>query len=51
LNLERKEYAQSIATVSDVSSLPSPEILQNFEAIRRLAPAPAPDEQLLTLLQ
>ncbi len=51
LSLERKEYAQSIATVSDVSSLPSPEILQNFEAIRRINQVPGPDEQLLALLQ
>ncbi|HVV01943.1 MAG TPA: hypothetical protein VHH88_11315 [Verrucomicrobiae bacterium] len=50
-SLERKECAQSVATVSEVASLPSPEILQNFEAIRRLNQTPRPDEELLTLLQ
>jgi hypothetical protein len=51
LSLERKEYVQSIAALSEVSSMPSPEILQNFEAIRRINQVPGPDEQLLTLLQ
>jgi anti-sigma factor RsiW len=51
LSLERREYAESIAKVSEVSSMPSPEILQNFEAIRRINQVPAPDEQLLNLLQ
>ena len=45
------EYAHSVAAVSDVSSLPSPEILQDFDAIRASNPSPTPDEQLLAVLQ
>ena len=45
------EYAQSVAAVSDVSSLPSPEILKDFDAIDRLSATPSPDEQLLALLE
>ncbi len=44
-------YAHSVAAVSDVSSLPSPEILRDFDTIRALNPTPPPDEQLLALLQ
>ena len=45
------EYAHSVAAVSDVSSLPSPEILKDFDAIRASNPTPLPDEQLLAVLQ
>jgi anti-sigma factor RsiW len=48
---KRLELAQSVAAVADVRSLPSPEILQDFEAIRQLNPTPAPDEELLALLK
>jgi anti-sigma factor RsiW len=44
-------YARSVAAVSEVSSLPSPEILQDFDTIRVLNPTPPPDEQLLALLK
>ena len=47
----RAELAQSVAAVSEVSSLPSPEILKDFEAIRALNQMPSADEELLTLLQ
>ena len=47
----RAKLVQSVAVVSKVSSLPSPAILEDFDAIRRLTPAPAADEQLLSLLQ
>ena len=47
----RKKLVESVAAVSAVSSLPSPEILQDFDAIKALNPAPAPDEQLLKMLQ
>jgi len=46
----RAQVKQSIVAVSAVSSLPSAEILENFEAIR-LSGTPAADEKLLTLLQ
>ena len=48
---ERKKLAESVAAVSDVSSLPSPEILQDFDAIRVSNPTPTPDEQLLAALK
>jgi len=47
----RNELVKSVAAVSDVSSMPSPKILEDFDAIRAMSPAPAADEQLLTLLQ
>jgi hypothetical protein len=37
--------------VSDVSSLPGPEILQDFDAIRASDSASLPDEQLLAALK
>ena len=46
----RAQVKQSIVAVSAVSSLPSAEILENFEAIR-LSGTPAADEKLLSLLQ
>ena len=47
----RKKLVESVAAVSAVSSLPSPDILKDFDAIRALNPSPAPDEQLLAVLQ
>ena len=47
----REKVARSLTAVSAVSSMPSVEILKDFEAIRALTPAPAPDEELLALLQ
>ena len=47
----RAQLARSVALVSDVSSLPSPRILQDFDAIRALPPTPPADEQLLALLK
>ena len=47
----RAELAQSVTAVSEVSSLPSPEILKDFEAIRALNRTPPADEELLALLQ
>jgi len=49
--VHRKKLAESVAAVSAVSSLPSPDILKDFDAIRALEPSPAPDEQLLAVLQ
>lgn len=46
-----EEYRQSVAAVSEVASLPSPEILQDFEAIRHLNETPGPDEELLRAFQ
>ena len=46
-----REYVNSVAAVSDVSPLPSPEILEDYDAIRASNPTPLPDEQLLAALQ
>jgi anti-sigma factor RsiW len=48
---QRKTMAESVAAVSAVSSLPSPDILKDFDAIRAANPAPLPDETLLAVLQ
>src|SRR5258708_1415487 len=48
---ERKELARSLVAVSDVSSLPSPDVLQDFDAIRALKTTPPPDEALLALFK
>jgi anti-sigma factor RsiW len=48
---KRLELAQSVAAFSEVSSLPGPEILKDFEAIRRLNTTPPPDEELLALMK
>ena len=45
------EYAHSVAAVSDVSSLPSPDILKDFDAIQASNPTALPDEQLLAALK
>ena len=50
-SVERRKLADSVAAVAEVSSLPSPEDLQDFDAIRVSNPTPAPDEQLLALLK
>jgi hypothetical protein len=47
----RARLAQSVVAVSDVSSLPSPEILTNYDAILCLNQTPAADEHLLALLK
>jgi anti-sigma factor RsiW len=49
--VRRAELARSVAAVSDVSSLPSPEILANFDTIYALNPTPPADEELLALLK
>ncbi len=49
--VHRKKLVESVEAVSAVSSLPSPDILKDFDAIRALNPSPAPDEQLLAVLQ
>ena len=47
----RAEYARSVAAVSDVSSLPGPEALKDFDAIRVSNPTPVADEELLAALK
>jgi len=48
---KRQRLAKSVATVSQVASLPGPDILKDFEAIQQLSRSPAPDLELLALLQ
>ena len=48
--VHREELLNSVEKISEVSSLPSPEILKDFEAIRALKRT-GPDEELLALLQ
>jgi hypothetical protein len=47
----RRKLAESVAMVSSVSSLPSPDILQDFDAIQALNLTPPPDEELLLVFQ
>jgi anti-sigma factor RsiW len=49
--MRRAKLVQSVEVVSRVSTLPSPAILEDFDAIQRLSPPPVADEQLLSLLQ
>ena len=51
LAARRAEMARSVATVCGVPSLPSPEILKDFDAIWALDPAPPADMELLTLFK
>ena len=48
---ERKRLAESVAVVANVTSLPSPEVLQDFDAIRESNRAVTPDQELLAVLQ
>ena len=48
---QRTALARNLVAVLDVESLPSPEVLADFDAIRRLNKAPAADEELLALLR
>ena len=47
----RRKLAESVAMVSSVSSLPSPDILKDFDAIQALTLTPPPDEELLLVFQ
>jgi hypothetical protein len=47
----RVEWAQSLATVSQVGSLPGPDVLSDFDAIAALSSTPPADEDLLKLMQ
>lgn len=48
---KRQRLARSVMTVSQVASLPAPEILEDFDAIQQLNHSPAPDMEWLALLQ
>jgi len=48
---QRARLVASVVAVSDVTSLPSPTILKDFDAIRALDPSPSVDLELLHLLK
>jgi anti-sigma factor RsiW len=48
---KRAEWAESLAAVSQVPSLPSPEILKDFDAIAALGSTPPADVELLKVMQ
>ncbi len=51
LAFQRAQLARSVVAISDVASLPSPQILTNFEAIQVLDRTPPADIELLQLLK
>ena len=50
-SVERAERAQSLATMSQLAALPTPEVLNDFDAIAALSATPAADDELLKLMQ
>ena len=46
---EQAEALSTLATVTEVSPLPSREVLENFEVIMRIHPAPMADMELLSM--
>ena len=44
---KRMEYAQSLAAISRIASLPNPSALENFDTILALDQEPSADEELL----
>jgi anti-sigma factor RsiW len=48
---QRREMARSLVAVSQVETMPSPKMLEDFEAIRRLGRTPPVDKELLALMQ
>jgi anti-sigma factor RsiW len=49
--IARSEIARSVAAISSVPSLPSPQVLKDFDAIWAMDPSPPPDEELLMLFK
>lgn len=48
---QRSELARGVAAVSNVASIPDPQLLQDFDAIRSLGQAPPADDELIALLK
>lgn len=48
---QRMELAHSLATVSKVDPLNDPDVLINFEAIKRMSQTRSADEELIALMQ
>ena len=49
--VSRERMAQSVAVLAEAGPLPSTDVLQDFDAICRLAQTPPADEELLALMQ
>jgi hypothetical protein len=47
----RAELVQSVKMVSGVPSLPSPDILQDFDTIQKMGTEAGPDQELIALMQ
>jgi hypothetical protein len=47
----RLKLAQSVVAVADVRSLPSPQFLEDYDAICRLPPMPPADNDLIALMK
>jgi anti-sigma factor RsiW len=50
-SVRRAEWAQSLSTVSQLGSLPSPDVLNDFDTIAALSAAHPADEELLKIMQ
>ena len=48
---QRAKMVQDVKVVAGVPSLPSPEILQDFDTIRQMGATPGPDPELIALLK
>lgn len=48
---KRAQLVQGVKVVAGVSSLPSPEILQDFDTIRQMSSTPGPDPELIALMK
>lgn len=49
--VKRQELVHGVQVVAAVSSLPSPEILQDFDTIRQMSTTPGPDPELIALMK
>lgn len=50
-SVERTERAQSLATLSEAEPIPSPDVLNDYDAIAALSSTPPADEELLRIMQ
>lgn len=48
---KRAELVQGVKVVAGVPSLPSPEILQDFDTIRQISSTPGPDPEIIALMK
>lgn len=51
MEARRAQLVQSVKVVAGVPSLPSPEILQDFDTIRQMGTTPGPDPELIALMK